>query len=76
MALGQNEVREFITEKIFFLWRPFLRDPDDDLVLELAVEAGCAYIVTHNLRDFEGVERFGLRAVTPKRFLDIIGGNL
>lgn len=62
--------------KIFFLWRPFLRDPDDDLVLELAVEAGCAYIVTHNLRDFEGVERFGLRAVTPKSFLDIIGGNL
>ena len=25
--------------RIFFLWRPYLRDPKDDMVLELAVEA-------------------------------------
>ncbi|MFN9176055.1 MAG: putative toxin-antitoxin system toxin component, PIN family [Synechocystis sp.] len=30
-----------ITNEIFFLWRPFLRDPKDDIVLELAVKAGC-----------------------------------
>lgn len=59
--------------RVFFLWRPLLRDPDDDMVLELAVAAGCDRIVTHNLRDFIGVERFGLRAVTPPTFLNEIG---
>jgi len=54
---------------IFFLWRPFLRDPGDDMVLELAVAAGCDKIVTHNTRDFLGVERFGIEAVTPAAFL-------
>ena len=28
-------------QEVFFLWRPTLRDPDDDMVLELAVAAGC-----------------------------------
>jgi predicted nucleic acid-binding protein len=27
--------------QIFFLWRPYLLDPKDDIVLELAVKAGC-----------------------------------
>lgn len=44
---------------IFYLWRPFLPDPTDDLLLELAVEAGADYIVTHNLRDFTGADQFG-----------------
>ena len=39
-------------QDVHFLWRPFLRDPDDDMVLECAVAAGCAYIVTHNIKDF------------------------
>jgi putative PIN family toxin of toxin-antitoxin system len=59
--------------KVFFLWRPFLKDPKDDHVLELAVEAGCDLIVTHNMRHFAGVEQFGLRAITPKEFLEILG---
>jgi predicted nucleic acid-binding protein len=58
---------------IFYLWRPCLSDPDDDMLLELAVEAGCNRIVTFNLRDFRGIERFGLRAVTPHEFLTEIG---
>ena len=60
-------------QKIFFLWRPVLRDPDDEIVLETAVAAGCTFIVTFNLRDFRGVERFGVRAVTPVQFLKHIG---
>jgi len=44
-------------QEVFFLWRPTLPDPDDDLVLEVAVAAGCKYIVTHNLRHFRGVDR-------------------
>ena len=59
--------------QIFFLWRPFLRDPNDDMVLEVAVEAQCAYIVTFNLRDFVGIEQFGLRAITPGQFLALLG---
>lgn len=60
--------------KIHFLWRPFLKDPQDDHVLELAVESGCKFIVTHNTRDFTGSEQFGIRVVTPKEFLRVIGG--
>ncbi len=59
---------------IHFLWRPFLKDPQDDHVLELAVEAGCDVIVTHNVRDFSGTEQFGIRVVTPKECLQVIGG--
>ncbi len=60
--------------KIHFLWRPFLKDPQDDHVLELAVEAECDFIVTHNVRDFSGSEQFGVRVITPKAFLGLIGG--
>lgn len=59
--------------KIFYLWRPFLKDAKDDMVLELAVTADCDFIVTYNERDFQGAERFGLRVVTPKEFLEEIG---
>lgn len=58
---------------IFFLWRPYLLDPKDDLVLELAVKAQCDFIVTYNTRDFVGIERFGLRAIEPGEFLRQIG---
>jgi putative PIN family toxin of toxin-antitoxin system len=58
---------------IFYLWRPFLSDPDDDMLLELAVEAGCNRIVTFNLRDFLGAEQFGVQVVTPQRLLQEIG---
>lgn len=47
-------------QEVFFLWRSALPDPDDDLILELAVAAGCRYIVTHNLRDFPGTEKWGI----------------
>lgn len=56
--------------QIFYLWRPFLRDPKDDMVLEVAVKAKCDYIVTYNKRDFAGVEQqFGIKIVTPGEFL-------
>jgi putative PIN family toxin of toxin-antitoxin system len=59
--------------KVFFLWRPYLRDPKDDTVLELAVKSGSSVIVTFNKKDFEGSERFGVRAITPADFLRSIG---
>lgn len=62
-----------IHRPIFFLWRPSLPDPKDDMVLELAVDAGAPVIVTFNSRDFVGVERFGIRALTPREYLQEIG---
>lgn len=59
--------------QIFYLWRPVLPDPKDDFVLELAVESNCSFIITFNVRDFYGIERFGLAAITPREFLQRLG---
>lgn len=61
--------------QIFFLWRPALRDPGDDMVLELAVEAGADYLVTFNARDFAGAERFGVRVIAPRDLLRRLEGK-
>lgn len=60
--------------QVHFLWRPSLKDPSDDFVLELAVESESNYIVTHNLRDFAGIGKFKVKAITPQEFLQVIGG--
>lgn len=59
-------------QEIHFLWRPFLPDADDDMVLEVAFAAGCPYIVTHNVKDFRGSEELGIKAITPRDFLHMI----
>lgn len=59
-------------QEIHFLWRPFLPDADDDMVLELAVAAGCRHIVTHNVRDFRGTEQFGVTPISPGDFLNLL----
>ena len=80
LGLSEDEISVFIDSlcamahhhQLYFLWRPYLSDVNDDLVLELAVSANCEYILTHNVRDFRGSERFGVQAITPKEFLQII----
>lgn len=62
-------------QEIFFLWRPFLRDAGDDFVLEIAVAAGSDAIVTHNVKDFRGAEKLGIRVLTPKEFLHELRGQ-
>ncbi len=59
-------------QKIYFLWRPRLPDPKDDHLLELAIASGARFIVTHNTKDFKGVEEFGIRSITPQRILEEI----
>ena len=59
-------------QQVFYLWRPVLRDPGDDMVLEAAVAAGCHAIVTHNSRDFRGVEQFGVHVWSPSAFLSYL----
>jgi putative PIN family toxin of toxin-antitoxin system len=62
-----------LRQEIYFLWRPVLPDPSDDLVLEVAVHGGCDRIVTFNRRDFAGSDRFGIRVETPFEFLTSLG---
>ncbi len=64
---------EGIETKIFYLWRPFLTDPKDDFVLELAISSNADFIITHNKRDFLGTENFGVGILTPYEFLKLIG---
>jgi putative PIN family toxin of toxin-antitoxin system len=59
--------------EIFYLWRPVLPDPKDDFILELAVESGCDFVITFNVRDFAGAEKFGITIVTPQEFLRKLG---
>jgi predicted nucleic acid-binding protein len=55
---------------LYFTWRPQLRDPADEMVLEAAVNAGADTLVTFNQRDFANVgKQFKLRVTTPGDFL-------
>ena len=79
-VLSEAEVRDIVDyvcsvarhHLVFFLWRPLLRDPNDDMVAEVAVAAGAEAIVTHNRRDFLGVEKFGLKIWSPQQLLERI----
>jgi putative PIN family toxin of toxin-antitoxin system len=59
-------------QQVFFAWRPFLPDPDDDLVLELAVAASASFVITYNTVDFRGSDSMGVRAITPATALNLI----
>ena len=80
-AIAEQDIGDFVDflceighhQEIFFLWRPYLPDPSDDHVLEVAVAAGCDAIVTYNKRDFKDIERFGLRVLDPKELPTEIG---
>lgn len=80
-SLPQHMVTRFLNavvalaehQHIFFTWRPWLPDPKDDMVLEVAVAASASHIVTFNLRDFRGAEKFALSVVTPVELLRQLG---
>jgi predicted nucleic acid-binding protein len=73
-GLSSVDVEIFITAVVamaepvasHFMWRPQLRDPDDELILEAAVNGRAEMIVTFNRRDFgQAPSRFGVDVVTP-----------
>jgi putative PIN family toxin of toxin-antitoxin system len=50
-----------------YQWRPQLRDPSDEMVLEAAVNASASAIITFNVRDFGPAKSFGLDVLTPQQ---------
>lgn len=80
VPLATNRVEEFCLsfvtvshlQDIYFLWRPLLPDPKDDMVLELAVAGHVSYIITFNSGDFRAAAAFGIKIASPKDFLSIL----
>jgi putative PIN family toxin of toxin-antitoxin system len=60
--------------QIYFRWRPALRDPDDDRILEVAVRTQ-SMVVTFNAKDFAGAKQFGIRVISPKELLTLVGDH-
>lgn len=58
---------------IHFRWRPQLRDADDEMIFEAAINAQDRTIVTFNIRDFAvAADRFGVTLATPRQFLEML----
>jgi len=58
---------------IFYLWRPTASDPDDDFLVDLAVESQADFIITFNKKDLREAEKFGILLLSPKEFLQKVG---
>lgn len=54
--------------EISYLWRPQLRDPADEMVLEAAANGGADHLLTWNTRDFGPAANFGITVATPAVF--------
>lgn len=54
-----------------FSYRPLLEDEGDELVAHVAINGDAKFILTFNTKHFHRVERFGIRAVTPGKFLGL-----
>jgi len=77
--LGAREIRDLLNAfysvcswvPIYYLWRPNLKDEDDNFLIELALAGNSRTIVTNNVKDLEAAElKFeGLRILTPQRIL-------
>ncbi len=77
-AVDASEMEEFLGGladriqpiEIHFQWRPQLQDPDDEMVLEAALNGRADALVTHNARHFlVAAKRFKLRILTPAELI-------
>ncbi len=56
--------------ELYFQWRPQLADPNDEMVLEAAINGRVSAIATHNLHDCEpAFKLFGIRVISPSQSL-------
>jgi putative PIN family toxin of toxin-antitoxin system len=77
-GLAPEEIDEFLAElaalvepvELHFRWRPQARDPNDEMVLEAAINGHADALVTYNVRDFAlPGERFGISVLSPAELL-------
>jgi len=77
-GLSSLQIDEFMDElailitpvDVYFQWRPQVADPNDEMVLEAAVNGNADALVTNNLRDFAGIpQRFNLQVLSPVQML-------
>jgi len=77
-GLTPEEIDEFLAElaaliepvEVHFQWRPQSRDPNDEMVLEAAINGRAEALVTYNTGDFSAIgERFGIAILTPAEIL-------
>lgn len=77
-GLAPEAVDEFLAElaaliepvEVHFQWRPQSRDPNDEMVLEAAINGGADALVTYNVADFSGpAERFRISVLHPADLL-------
>lgn len=76
-GLSDEEVEVFVDAVIaimepvrsHFLWRPQLRDPNDEMVLESAINGRASLLVTFNTKDFDEARRFGIDVMVPREAL-------
>ncbi|MGC2322681.1 MAG: putative toxin-antitoxin system toxin component, PIN family [Terriglobales bacterium] len=77
-GLALDAIDEFLAElaalvepvEVHFLWRPQVRDPKDEMVLEAAINGQADALITYNVRDFTlAGERFAIPILRPADLL-------
>jgi putative PIN family toxin of toxin-antitoxin system len=76
-GLTPEAIDEFLSElaalvepvDVHFQWRPQSRDPDDEMVIEAAINGQADALVTYNTSDFVSAERFKISVIHPADLL-------
>jgi putative PIN family toxin of toxin-antitoxin system len=77
-GLEIQEIDDFLAElaaliepvEVHFQWRPQSKDPNDEMVIEAAINGHADALVTYNVSDFAGIaERFGIPVLRPSELL-------
>jgi len=80
-GLSLEQVDEFLAElaahvepvELHFMWRPQVRDPGDEMVLEAAINGDADALITYNVSDFAvAAERFGVKVLRPAEVLKMV----
>jgi putative PIN family toxin of toxin-antitoxin system len=80
-GLSLEDIDEFLAElaaliepvEVHFRWRPQLRDPNDEMVLEAAIHGRADALVTYNIADFAAAgDRFKIPVLRPAELLNMV----
>ena len=82
-GLGASDVQDLVTAlcalcepvHLTYIWRPMVIDPGDEMVAETAFVGRADRLLTFNLRDFAGVDRFGVAVERPGPAWHALKGN-